>query len=316
MNSHPGGVRQTSNHTQYFQTDMNTHAITITVFLLAILVAPMLVGQPSPNQPSGTFTQALMVEEHELDPQRAADLYTEVIELFDTSRERAANSIFRLAECLQKMGETEEAKSQYSRILREFADQHELVRLSQTALSDPVSRGKGEEEIYIIDLSSTEAEICFQDEPVDMMALEEQLVRVKGNEPEALIHIVSDENTSRKRVVAILDLFKEIGIKKVAMRVDQLTNQTKPIERQPEMLRFKVLGRVQNPGLYEVPSDMDLDLLDALAIAGGYIDNARNMMLNKADGSGQLFQIHELARNSEIPKLAGDETITVYDSFE
>jgi hypothetical protein len=41
----------------------------------------------------------------------------------------AANAIFRLAECYRRLGRTAEARSQYARILREFADQAPLVNL-------------------------------------------------------------------------------------------------------------------------------------------------------------------------------------------
>ena len=83
---------------------------------------------------SEIFTKALMAEETELDLEKAADLYADVIQRFDAGRERAGNAIFRRAECLRQLGDAKEAKLLYARILREFSDLSELVRLSQAKL--------------------------------------------------------------------------------------------------------------------------------------------------------------------------------------
>ncbi len=82
-------------------------------------------------------------------------------------------------------------------------------------------------------------------------------------------------------------------------------------------LRFKILGQVQNPGFYEVPFDKGLDLLDGIAIAGGFTDNAGKITVKKVDGSVESFSKRLLLQASakEILKLAGDETIIVGESF-
>ena len=61
--------------------------------------------------------------------------YEAIIAEFDRQREDAAQSIFRLAEALRRLGRIEEARVQYARILREFVDFPELARLSQQQLS-------------------------------------------------------------------------------------------------------------------------------------------------------------------------------------
>ena len=96
-------------------------------------------GLPNESSPVDLYTVGLMAEEVELDYAKAARLYQSVIEDFDARRQKAANAVFRLGECLRKLRLFEEAKVQYARILREFPDQVELTRLSHQLLTQPAS---------------------------------------------------------------------------------------------------------------------------------------------------------------------------------
>jgi len=87
-------------------------------------------------------------------------------------------------------------------------------------------------------------------------------------------------------------------------------------------MQFKILGQVANPGFYEVPPGMDLDLLDAIAIAGGYTRIASKIILkSEANEKGEVdintFKLRDLTRGTKvkIPKLAGNETIVVGESI-
>jgi hypothetical protein len=53
--------------------------------------------------------RVIMAEERELDLEKAAGRYADVIQRFDAGRERAGNAIFRRAECLRKLGDVKEA---------------------------------------------------------------------------------------------------------------------------------------------------------------------------------------------------------------
>jgi hypothetical protein len=79
---------------------------------------------------------AIIAEETSADPTIAADQYRSAIARFDAQRADAAQAVFRLGECLRKLGRMEEAKVQYARILREFVDEAELVKLSQKRLNE------------------------------------------------------------------------------------------------------------------------------------------------------------------------------------
>ena len=99
-------------------------------------VAPAADQKESGDRAPSRFAEAILAEETDRDPSIAAEKYRAVVAGFDARREEAAQAIFRLGECLRKLGRIEEAKTQYARILREFVDQGELVRLSQKFLSE------------------------------------------------------------------------------------------------------------------------------------------------------------------------------------
>jgi ankyrin repeat protein len=82
-----------------------------------------------------TLVQKGLFEEeanHHLDA--AIEYYQEAIGHFDKDRQLTATAIFRLGECYRLQGKTNEANAQYERIVREFADQTQLVELSRSYL--------------------------------------------------------------------------------------------------------------------------------------------------------------------------------------
>ena len=82
----------------------------------------------------------MLDEERDLDLDKAMSRYQAVIARFDRQRSEAAQATFHLGECYRKLGRMEEAKAQYGRVLREFADQAELVRASERYLFKATAR--------------------------------------------------------------------------------------------------------------------------------------------------------------------------------
>lgn len=85
-------------------------------------------------------------------------------------------------------------------------------------------------------------------------------------------------------------------------------------------LKFKILGQVANPGFYEVPPGLDIDLLDAIAIAGGYTRIAGKVIFKDPSPQGsesiETFSLKELTKEkTKIPSLDGDETIIIGESI-
>jgi hypothetical protein len=99
---------------------------------------PPLAPRPARRSVGRTpgLDKAIIAEETSADPTKAADQYRAAIARFDTQRADAAQAVFRLGECLRKLGRIEESKVQYARILREFVDEADLVKLSQKRLNE------------------------------------------------------------------------------------------------------------------------------------------------------------------------------------
>jgi ankyrin repeat protein len=83
------------------------------------------------NDVSGMLQKGLFEEEANRNLDAAIQAYQSVITQTDKDRKFAATAIFRLGECYRKLGKTNEATTQYERIVQEFGDQTELVKLSQ-----------------------------------------------------------------------------------------------------------------------------------------------------------------------------------------
>src|SRR5688500_20207661 len=65
---------------------------------------------------------------HNLDA--AIKEYQSVVAQSDEQRKVTATALFRLGECYRKLGRTNEANAQYQRILRDFSEQEQLVKLA------------------------------------------------------------------------------------------------------------------------------------------------------------------------------------------
>lgn len=93
---------------------------------------PAVTVGKKPTRPG--LADAVLQEEGNLDAEEAIRSYQGIVSEFDSRREEAANAVFRLGEIFRKQGLINEAKAQYGRILREFADFPQLVKPSQKLL--------------------------------------------------------------------------------------------------------------------------------------------------------------------------------------
>jgi polysaccharide export outer membrane protein len=86
-------------------------------------------------------------------------------------------------------------------------------------------------------------------------------------------------------------------------------------------IQYKILGQVANPGFYEVPPNLNINLLDAIAIAGGYTRLAGKITLRKPERTGPdkitSFRVKKLAKanSTSIPSISGGESIVVGETF-
>ncbi|MGO8675014.1 MAG: tetratricopeptide repeat protein [Limisphaerales bacterium] len=92
---------------------------------------------------SNALPTGILDEDLNLDLNAAIQSYQTLVTQFDAQRPLAANAIFRMAECYRRLGRTDEARPLYARILREFADQVPLVRLSRKHVASLAGPGAG-----------------------------------------------------------------------------------------------------------------------------------------------------------------------------
>src|SRR5437667_12758583 len=104
------------------------------IFIASILMTSAIFAPAATNDLSATLQRGLFEEEanHNLDA--AIQAYQSVINQYVNDRKLAATAIFRLGESYRKQGKTNEAATQYERVLREFADQSTLADLSRNNL--------------------------------------------------------------------------------------------------------------------------------------------------------------------------------------
>src|SRR6266481_219169 len=107
-----------------------------TEFLVnGIFLAAATLACAATNDLSTPLQRGLFEEEANHDLAAAIQAYQSVITQFDKDRKLAATAVFRLAECYRKQGATNEATTQYERVVRDFADQTALVTLSHQSLT-------------------------------------------------------------------------------------------------------------------------------------------------------------------------------------
>jgi polysaccharide export outer membrane protein len=84
--------------------------------------------------------------------------------------------------------------------------------------------------------------------------------------------------------------------------------------------RFVMMGQVMRPGVYEIPSSERLNLLQAIAMAGGYtkIADPTKVRIRRASEKGEeilRFNAKALATGGgDVPLIASEDNITVGES--
>src|SRR3954468_1888709 len=78
-----------------------------------------------------TLQHGLYEEEANQNLDAAIKTYQSVIAQSEEQRKVVATALFRLGECYRKLGKTNEATAQYQRIIRDFSEQEQLVKLSR-----------------------------------------------------------------------------------------------------------------------------------------------------------------------------------------
>jgi hypothetical protein len=84
-----------------------------------------------PGYPAAVWDEAMNGNPH-----TAIKSYERIVAEFDAQRGAAAENIYELAETLQKLGQGEEARTQYARLLREFPDFPTLAQIAAARMNE------------------------------------------------------------------------------------------------------------------------------------------------------------------------------------
>jgi len=112
--------------------------------LLAMMIgAALLLGGPQSDRPDQQLQSAINKEVVEGDLKGAIELYKKIAAQPGAGRTTIATALLRMGQCHEKLGQAE-ARTAYERVVRDFADQTEIVaqaRVRLAALGGPRAGG-------------------------------------------------------------------------------------------------------------------------------------------------------------------------------
>jgi Tol biopolymer transport system component len=112
------------------RTVMKKVSIVIIVGLLVALSAAMA----PPQSGHDLFQKALVKERTEGNLEGAIQLYQRIVREFSNDRPVAAKALLQIGQCYEKLGK-DEARKAYERLLRDYADQAEQVKVARSRLA-------------------------------------------------------------------------------------------------------------------------------------------------------------------------------------
>ena len=105
------------------------------LLLAATLFVSPLAAPAATNDLTALLQQGMFDEEATRDLTAAIADYQSLARQYDKDRQVAATAIYRLGECYRKLGQTNEAATQYRRLVRDFPEQADLAQLSRQNLA-------------------------------------------------------------------------------------------------------------------------------------------------------------------------------------
>ena len=105
------------------------------LLLAATLFVSPLAATAATNDLTALLQQGMFDEEATRDLTAAIADYQSLARQYDKDRQVAATAIYRLGECYRKLGQTNDAATQYRRLVRDFPEQVDLAQLSRQNLA-------------------------------------------------------------------------------------------------------------------------------------------------------------------------------------
>jgi len=124
--------------------DMRT---TWTAFLVIVVLVAGGVGAQQQKQAEIELQAAIRTETVDGDLQGVIKQYGAIVAKHKENRTVAATALVRMAECHQKLGNAE-ARKIYEQVVRDYADQKEMVTIARARLGGPVAGSKGDRPVW------------------------------------------------------------------------------------------------------------------------------------------------------------------------
>lgn len=121
-----------------------------------------------------------------------------------------------------------------------------------------------------------------------------------------------------------------LSVDQAASKIAALLNKDYVIDPQVSILvtqskkrQFSIIGQVKRPGYYDLPEDQKLDLINAIALAGGFTTQANPSRVRVSRGLGDSTETLRVNVNQmlHVPKtprvlIVPNDSITVEDAFQ
>jgi ankyrin repeat protein len=190
----------------------------IKILLAVILLVSALQLPAATNDLTARLQQGLFDEEANRDLNAAIADYQGLAAQFDQDRQVAATAIYRLGECYRKLGQTNDAVVQYQRIIREFADQKDLVTLSRQNLT-----GLGVDfQPTVGQLPQTISSVAPSEAKVNSNSTAAEKVQLLANQLAGLDQLTNDPE---KLAYTVLALYPDNDLNNMLVRLPLLKEQ-------------------------------------------------------------------------------------------
>jgi Tol biopolymer transport system component len=105
---------------------------------IALLVLALTIDRSFAQTAEELYQKGIQLEEVKGELEKAIEMYNDVVKQSSTNKPLAAKALLHLGRCYEKLGKKEATKA-YERIIKEFADQQEVVKEARARLSALIS---------------------------------------------------------------------------------------------------------------------------------------------------------------------------------
>ncbi len=133
---------------------------TALALVMTVVVLAGAVTAQQTRQQDIDLQAAIRTETVDGDLNAAIKQYQTIVDRFKTDRAVVATALVRMADCYQKLGDAQ-ARTIYERVVREYADQKEVVATAQARLGNsPAVAGRVVRELWLGDRSGLQASLA------------------------------------------------------------------------------------------------------------------------------------------------------------